>query len=190
MSDQIALFPVVEFSVHMRRWWVKMSGAVTVNNSILTKLNHFWNTTNPSLSRNYINDWKNKTTYFKTFTPASALVFSFWPQPISICFPTGMLKQHLTPEWCSNRLMSLGSGTTTSCTQTVSRICSTLWLKLQSKSLKHLMQPGIIYNYLSILKAEQLALIEGKRIMGSSWHSVHLWLGACKYPFQRCHNTA
>lgn len=26
------------------------------------------------------------------------------------------------------------------------------------------MQPGIIYNYLSILKAEQLALIEGKEL--------------------------
>lgn len=35
---------------------------------------------------------------------------------------------------------------------TVSRICSTLWLKLQRKSPKHLLQPGIIYKHLSILK--------------------------------------
>lgn len=55
---------------------------------------------------------------------------------------------------------------------TVSRICSTLWLKLQRKSPKHLLQPGIIYKHLSILKAEQLALIEGRRIMGRRWQGA------------------
>lgn len=164
MSDQITLFPLVEFSIHMRRWWVKIRGAVTVD-TVLTKQCHFGNTTHASLppADLVIRKWHEgfKKTYGTTCQ--------------SSCLPllsaARNLKQHLTPEWCTNGLMSLGSGTTTGCTQTVSRICSTLWLKLQCKCPKHLMQPGIIYNYLSILKAEQLALIEGKDlwVVAGTW---------------------
>lgn len=50
------------------------------------------------------------------------------------------------------------------------------------------MQPGIIYNYLSILKAEQLALIEGKELWVAAG-TVYI-SGSEQYPFQWCHNEA
>lgn len=51
------------------------------------------------------------------------------------------------------------------------------------------MQPGITYKYLSILKAEQLALIGKKRIMGSTWHGAQTRASG-QFPFPRCHNEA
>lgn len=65
---------------------------------------------------------------------------------------------------------------------TVSRICSTLWLKLQRKSPKHLLQPGIIYKHLSILKAEQLALIEGRELWVEAGRAQHPWPRATAIP--------
>lgn len=72
---------------------------------------------------------------------------------------------------------------------TVSRICSTLWLKLQCKSPKHLLQPGIIYKHLSILKSEAAGTNWRKRIMGRSWQSAAS-LAQSHPPFQRCPEEA
>lgn len=47
----------------------------------------------------------------------------------------------------------------------MSRICSTLWLELQLKSVRHLMQPGTKHKYLSILE---------RQAPGSNWEK-ELW---------------
>ena len=51
--------------------------------------------------------------------------------------------------------------------------CFTLWLKLQRKSLEHLMHPGTIHNYLSGRTARQLPLIEGKELWVVAAGTVH-----------------
>lgn len=72
MNDQIALFPVVGFNVHMKRWWVKIlwdymyscSNVVKSFFSVMTKLN-FWNSPVKSLvDMRYHHLWFHQT-YWK-----------------------------------------------------------------------------------------------------------------------------